>query len=233
MDHRPCTTIFAKRPLAGQVKTRLSPPLDPEQASDLALAMLDDTVQRELADHGSDLALAVSPPGELAWFEERYPSVPFIRVQEGQGLGERLAAWFEGRLGEASSVVVVGSDCPHLDAGLVGSAHERLSGGADVVFAPDVGGGYALVGLSRPAPELFLDVPMSVPDNLALTLDCAARLGLAVELLPEQRDVDTEEDLLAVARLLNTRVQEGRDGEGFPTRTHALLQEFLLGTGAH
>ena len=233
MDLRPCTTIFAKRPIPGQVKTRLAPPLDPDQASRLALAMLDDTVQRELADRSSDLALAVTPAEELPWFEERYPRVPFVRVQEGQGLGQRLAAWFEERLGEASSVVVVGADCPHLDAGLVGSAHERLSSGTDVVFAPDVGGGYALVGLSRPAPELFLDVPMSGPDNLALTLDCAARAGLSVELLPEQRDVDTEEDLMALARLLNTRVREGREGKGFPTRTHALLQEFLLGTGTH
>jgi len=233
MDLQPCTTIFAKRPLPGQVKTRLSPPLDPEQASGLALAMLDDTVERELENSSSDLALAVTPAEDLAWFEERYPRVPFVRAQEGQGLGERLAAWFDSRLTEASSVVVVGADCPHLDAGLVSSAHERLRGGADVVFAPDVGGGYALVGLGRPAPELFLDVPMSGPDNLALTLDCAARMSLTVELLPEQRDVDTEEDLLALARLLNTRVREGRIGAGFPKRTHALLQEFLLGTGTH
>lgn len=233
MDLRPCTTIFAKRPRAGQVKTRLSPPLDSQQASRLALAMLDDTVQRELADRTCDLALAVTPAADLSWFEERYPRVPFVRVQAGEGLGERLAAWFETLLAQASSVVVVGADCPHLEPGLVASAHERLSQGAQVVFAPDVGGGYALVGLSRPAPELFLDVPMSGPDNLALTLDRAAHAGLAVELLAEQRDVDTEEDLQAVARLLNTRVREGRVGKSFPARTHALLQEFLQETGTH
>ena len=233
MDLRPCTTIFAKRPLEGQVKTRLSPPLDWDQASRLALAMLDDTVQRELAERTRDLALAVTPAEDLSWFEARYPRVPVVRIQEGQGLGERLAAWFEKHLVQSSSVVVVGADCPHLDACLVDSAHEALGRGAQVVFAPDAGGGYALVGLSRPAPELFLNVPMSGPDNLALTLDRAARAGLAVELLPEQRDVDTEEDLLAVARLLNTRVREGRVGPGFPTRTHALLQEFLLCTGTH
>ena len=118
MDLRPCTTIFAKRPFPGQVKTRLSPPLDPDQASSLALAMLDDTVQRELADPSSDLALAITPAEDLPWFEDRFPRVPFVRVQEGEGLGQRLAAWFETRLGEASSVVVLGSDCPHLDAGL-------------------------------------------------------------------------------------------------------------------
>ena len=233
MDPRPCTTIFVKRPLPGQVKTRLTPPLDGDQASRLALAMLDDTVQRELADRTSDLALAVTPAEDLSWFEERYPRVPFVRVQEGQGLGERLAAWFEELLGQASSVVVVGADCPHLDEGLVAAAHERLSRRVQVVFAPDAGGGYALVGLSRPVPELFLDVPMSGPDNLALTLDSATRLGLAVELLPEQRDVDTEEDLMALGRLLNTRIREGKLGTGFPKRTHALLQEFLLGTGTH
>ena len=72
---------------------------------------------------------------------------------------------------------------------------------------------------------------MSRPDNLARTLDRAAELGLSVELLPEERDVDDENDLLALARELNTRRVAGDEAD-LPVRTAALLREFLLGSCA-
>ena len=38
--------LFAKRPVVGRVKTRLSPPLSPEQACDLYRAFLLDSLNR-------------------------------------------------------------------------------------------------------------------------------------------------------------------------------------------
>lgn len=229
MPPPPLTTIFAKRPTPGAVKTRLVPPLDGAGAAALASAMLEDALAAHRAEPSYATSLAVAPRGALAWFRERYPDLE-VAPQEGTGLGKRLAAWFERSLAVHLSVVVVGADCPLLTPATVRAAHERLAAGPrgpDVVLAPDTGGGYALVGLARPAPELF-DVPMSRPDNLERTLDRAAGLGLAVELFPEQRDVDQAADLTALARELRTRIQAGRVDPPFPRRTSATLDELNL-----
>jgi len=46
MRTRRLTCVMAKRPVAGAVKTRMCPPLAPEEAAELGLAMLDDTVAK-------------------------------------------------------------------------------------------------------------------------------------------------------------------------------------------
>lgn len=233
MDSSALTTVFSKQPVPGLAKTRLVPPLDPREAARLARAMLDDTVARHLGEPGSQrVALTVDPSESVEWFRARYPGVESVEAQRGAALGERLADWFERALVRAPSVVVVGADCPLLPRRLVATAHARLAEGADAVFAPDAGGGYVLVGLAAPAPELFLDVPMSTSDNLSATLDRAARAGLSVELLPEQLDVDDETDLVALARELNTLRELGRVDDDFPQATYAVLQDVLVGSGA-
>lgn len=197
------TAIFTKLPEAGLAKTRLCPPLSPEQAAELAEAMLADVVE-ELAGTG-DLEIAVAPVGgatandRRAWFRSRFPGIG-LTEQVGQGLGERLAGHFEARLANASSAVVVGSDVPELRAELVTRAHEVLADEADVVFGPDGGGGYYLVGARAARSELFTRVPMSTDDMYARTLELARELGLRVHELPVVGDVDTERDLERLSR---------------------------------
>jgi uncharacterized protein len=211
--------VFAKRPVPGEVKTRLVPPLTPGAAAEFAQAMLDDRMD---CLRGARLVIAPSPAGgEVAWARGRYPGCE-VSAQRGADLGARLAGWFE-RVGTG---LVVGADSPTLGGELVGLARTRLRAGADAVFAPDQGGGYALVGLTRSAPELFTEVPMSTEDNLDRTLDRARELGLTVELLPAQLDIDTEPDLAALLRELRTREAKGRRQE-FPERTFRALQALM------
>lgn len=215
------TAIFTKRPLPGRVKTRLSPPLSPQQGAELAEAMLDDLVERL---RGPELCLVVDPPEEAAWFRGRYDVE--VHIQEGEGLGERLARWFEESLLVHDQVVVVGSDLPALTRATVEEAHEHLAEGADVVFAPDLGGGYGLVGLSMPRPELFTGVTMSTERMLHDTLAVAVAAGLEPQVLAPVLDVDFRADLELLGRELDTA--EGLISEAdFPRRTHALLQTLL------
>jgi len=214
------TTIFTKRPAPGAVKTRLSPPLAPEQAAELALAMLDDTVRLCAAELGFETRLRVAPPSALAWFRARYEDVP-ATAQKGEGLGVRLAAHFAAHLtGSVGNVtcVVIGSDAPHLGVERIHAAHAALADGADVVLGPDEGGGYHLVGLRRPVPELFTEIPMSTGDMFERTATLARSLGLTLELVPRGYDIDTPDDLERLAREL-------RDPDLFPTdapvRPHA------------
>jgi len=67
-------------------------------------------------------------------------------------------------------------------------------GGADLVLGPATDGGYYLIGMREPVPELFQGIPWSTPQVLKATLDRARELGLRVELLSPLMDVDTIED---------------------------------------
>ena len=193
------TTLFSKRPQAGVAKTRLSPALAPPDAARLAQAMLLDSAQRLAAAFDLKPRLALAEEEDLDWFAQHVPWIPQRCVQVGPGLGERLAHHF-GTLGKGDSAVVIGSDQPLVPIEHMRQAHVFLEGGADLVLGPDQGGGYYLVGLRRSCPELFLDVPMSTQGMCQATQALACKLGLKVELLPAQLDVDTGADLQLLRR---------------------------------
>ena len=161
---------MAKRPAAGAVKTRLAPPLSAEEAAELALAMLDDTVGKCAAC--GDFETAIASAGDLGWFRARYPEVREIDAQEGEGLAERLAHAFERSAAARPgwSLVCVGADSPQVPAERIVAAHAAIEAGADLVLGPDRGGGYYLVGLARPVAEIFTRVAMSTPKMRERTL---------------------------------------------------------------
>jgi rSAM/selenodomain-associated transferase 1 len=216
------TALFTKRPVPGAVKTRLCPPLTPSQAAALAEAMLRDAADRLRSATGFRAALAYAPADAAAWFRAELPGLADHRPQRGDGLGARLAAFFEGALAEpwTETVVVIGSDQPLLGVDLIRAAHAALEDDADLVLAPDPGGGYGLVGLRAPCPELFTSVAMSTADMLDATLAKARAAGLEARLLETVDDVDTAADLARVGRALAVLDPAA---PGYPRRTAAAL----------
>jgi rSAM/selenodomain-associated transferase 1 len=193
------TIIFAKEPVPGQVKTRLSPPLLPEDACRLYLAFLEDILSEmgQLPDMA--LALAYTPAGAEGFFRKLAPAAVGLVPQEGRDLGERMlraAAWgFEAGF---QTVLLRGSDSPDLPAALLSEARQRLrTGASQVLLGPSRDGGYYLVGLQGLYPELFADIPWSTRKVLAETLSRTTELSLQVLLLPCWGDIDTYADLLA------------------------------------
>jgi rSAM/selenodomain-associated transferase 1 len=195
------TTIFAKKPAAGAVTTRLCPPLTPAAAAELALAMLDDTVEKCLGSTGFRTSIRASPAGESSWFRERYAGVFEVVEQEGEGLGERLARHFEqsSRVHPEWTLACIGADSPQVPAQRIEASHRALERGADLVLGPDRGGGYYLVALRRPRAELFTGVEMSTPGMCERTIELARSFGLRVVLLEADFDVDGPEDLRRLA----------------------------------
>jgi rSAM/selenodomain-associated transferase 1 len=126
-----------------------------------------------------------------------------FRAQAGRTLGDRLAAAFAREFATgARHVVIIGSDCPGLDARRLRAAFAALRR-RDVVLGPALDGGYYLIGLARPAPRLFRGIAWSTAGVAAQTLRRARALGLRWHLLPPLRDVDTAADARAVG-LLNS-----------------------------
>lgn len=202
--------VVAKAPEAGRVKTRLCPPLSPEEAARLAAAFLSDSLT-VAATPTLRARTALALDGTMA----QPPAVVPVTQQRGNSLGERIVHIFENGFCEGfQAVCVIGSDAPHLPAAFLIEAFGRLERGADVVLGPADDGGYYLTALSRPLPTLFEQIPWSGPDVLAATRARASAAGLSVSLLPPWYDVDTPSDLRRLREDLRRGVVHAPATEG-------------------
>jgi len=189
--------IFAKQPLPGKVKTRLTPTFSFQEAAEIYRCMLSDTLNKLTDLSGVEKFLFFeSSPGVEDFFQKNFPGIRMF-PQQGAGLGDRLEKAFETVFALGfESAAVIGTDSPDLPLSYLAEPFRLLEeGGADVVFGPAVDGGYYLVALERPCPELFRDIPWSTNRVLESSLATAATVGLQVECLPVWHDMDTVEDL--------------------------------------
>lgn len=203
--------IFAKEPRPGRVKTRLSPPLSPEEAAQLYHSFLQDILEEMARVPEIRLSLAFSPLGAQAFFRRLAPPGADLFPQEGADLGERMARAFDrGFAAGFGPVVLRGSDVPDLPAAAVSEAREVLATSqAQVVLGPCPDGGYYLVGLAEPQPRLFQGPAWSSSTVLADTLLLVRQLGLRVHLLPRWPDIDTYADLQAFLHRARPAPQPG------------------------
>jgi hypothetical protein len=186
--------VVAKRPQAGQTKTRLTPPLSPEEAADLYERFLKDTLDLIRQTANIQPIIAYLPEGEEAYFESLAPDFQLL-PQCGQDLGERLDNALSHCLQNGfAKAVIMDSDSPTLPAVYLAQAFSQLDT-ADVVLGPCDDGGYYLIGLKRPAPRLLREVRMSTPTVTGDTISLAHQAGLRVALLPTWYDVDTVTEL--------------------------------------
>jgi uncharacterized protein len=213
--------IFAKAPVAGQVKTRLCPPLTPDEAASLHGSLVLDVLERCQSLKGYDRILAGTPSSHHPFFramEARF-KIP-VWDQIGEDLGARMASAFHKALGSPyQSVVVMGTDIPGIDAALLVTAVKSLQD-HDVVLGPTVDGGYYVIGLRSPVPALFEHMPWSTGQVYSLTEQKVHALGLSLKILPTLRDLDTVEDLH-----IFIRDARDRQNQTLTSRTKNVLQE--------
>jgi rSAM/selenodomain-associated transferase 1 len=188
--------MVAKRPEAGLTKTRLSPPLSPQQAAELYACFILDTVALMTRLDSIDPIVAYAPRSAEAYFRERVTKAFALLPQVGNGLGERLNHVLNRCLQVGyDQVAVMNSDSPTMPPHYLHQAFAALDNPAvDVALGPTDDGGYYLIGLKRPCTRLF-DVKMSTPTVLQETLALARAEGLRAECLPTWYDVDTVHDL--------------------------------------
>jgi rSAM/selenodomain-associated transferase 1 len=186
--------IVAKRPVPGQTKTRLCPPLSAEQAAQLYECFLRDTLDLARAVSGVVRSIAYLPHEEDKYFRQLAPDFELL-PQVGASLGERLDNALTRCLSDGyERAVIMDSDSPTLPSTFVAQAFDALDD-ADVTLGPCEDGGYYLIGLRRPQPRLLREVRMSTPDVLRDTLALAEQDSLRVTLLPTWYDVDTIQEL--------------------------------------
>lgn len=188
--------VFAKAPRAGLAKTRLIPARGAAGAAALAARMLAHTLHHALASGMGAVELCAAPaPADPAWAGIELPAGVVCTAQGEGDLGARMARAARRALGAGEAVLLVGTDCPALDAACLRQAAGALRE-TDAVIAPAADGGYALLGLRRFDTGLFEDIAWSTPAVAATTLARLHALGWSCVRLPLMHDIDEPGDLV-------------------------------------
>jgi rSAM/selenodomain-associated transferase 1 len=194
-EDRCALAVMAKAPRPGKVKTRLSPPLTPEQASALNICFIRDTTEniRQVTEAGNSVGVvAYTPLGDEGAFDGLLPAAFQLLAQRGDGFGERLLHASEDLFACGfSAVCLIDSDSPTMPQDALRQAVETLSRAGDrMVLGGSDDGGYYLLGIKRLHHQLFERIDWSTERVFAQTLERAREIGLKAELLPIWYDVD-------------------------------------------
>lgn len=194
-------SIMAKAPEPGRVKTRLCPPLRPEQAAQLAEGFLLDTAATACALDEAEVLLVYD--GDRTRFPEPVQKLNAF-LQRGANLGLRIEHAARIALSRGAPAIVMGADIPGLPVDYLRQARTALRD-HDVVLGPSDDGGFYLIGMRSCPPGLLDGLAWSVPETYAV---CFARLeqrGLRVAKVAPYNDIDTIDDL----RAFKTRLASG------------------------
>ena len=195
--------VLAKAPEPGRVKTRLTPPLSPQQAARIAAAALQDTFRAVMASERSDDAVAVFDGDSSGWV----PPGVIVLPQASGGLDLRLAAAFNDvHARTRDSMVLIAMDTPQVSSAMIDDAIDALANPEiDAVFGPADDGGYWLLGLRALGSnelgydDLFHGVPMSTAQTGAAQRARLIMNGWKVHDVAPLRDIDTIDDITNVA----------------------------------
>jgi rSAM/selenodomain-associated transferase 2/rSAM/selenodomain-associated transferase 1 len=204
--------VFTRFPVVGKVKTRLIPALGAEGATGLHRQLTLRTLRTAATvaqQRGLGLEIHFDGGDESAmrhWLGDGF----IFRSQSRGDLGERMSSSFaQAFRNGADTVVIIGSDCPELSPELLHAAFDKLSNHA-VVLGPATDGGYYLIGLRQPRPELFQGIIWSSDKVLSDTLRMLAQTNVRPELLDPLGDIDTPPDLVLWKRVTEAEQADPR-----------------------
>lgn len=190
-----CILMFAKAPIAGKVKTRLTPPLSQYDAAKIQEAFIFDTLETLQTLRSVDLFMACYPSTHIFYnkVEEKF-NLNFIDQGDGN-LGERLKRVVKHLQSQGyKQIVILGSDSPSIPAKLIEDSF-RLLKEKDAVIGPSVDGGYYLIGLSCYLPGIFGDISWGGDTVFAETVGKIISADADYSVLPFWYDVDTIKEL--------------------------------------
>lgn len=187
--------IFAKAPITGQAKTRLSPALGMEGAANLARELLRHCVTEALAAQVGPVELCVAPSvHHPIWRDMTIPDAVQWSEQGEGDLGARLARAAQRVTLQGEAVLLIGTDCPDLSAAKLRDAAQVLER-HHACMVPVSDGGYALLGLQYYHSSFFSNIPWSTDKVAQLTRQRLFDQGIELQTLPMLHDIDEPSDL--------------------------------------
>ncbi|MEH2259380.1 TIGR04282 family arsenosugar biosynthesis glycosyltransferase [Nostoc sp.] len=189
--------IFTRYPEPGRTKTRLIPVLGNVGAANLQREMTEHTIfQVKELQKAIDISVEVRFAGGDSQLMQDWLGLDLVYQSQGEGdLGLRMVrSLFDAFQSGAEKVIIIGTDCPGVNAQILATAFEKLHA-FDLVLGPALDGGYYLIGLRQPIPQLFVNIEWGTAQVFQKTVDIAQKLNLSyVDLLP-LADIDRPEDL--------------------------------------
>lgn len=187
--------VFAKAPVPGEVKSRLAGVLGQEGAARLAARMLDDALARAKAAEVGPVELCCAPDASHPRFQTAAESGVQLTLQGEGDIGVRMRRALEDALLRHPRALLMGTDSPGLDTTRLRRAAQALVA-HDAVCVPATDGGYVLIGLARPCPQLFDGIAWSTSEVMSQTHRRAAEARIALYVLDPVHDIDEPEDLV-------------------------------------
>jgi rSAM/selenodomain-associated transferase 1 len=192
-SHSRSLILFARQPVAGQVKTRLEPALGIEGTLALYQRLLNKQITLVSQYLNANCQLWVEGDSAHEDFAE-FKGLAF--QQYGDDLGLRMSNALGNALGQHSNAILIGCDCPEYSHEYFDRAFLALEQGADVVLGPAMDGGYVLVGLRRAEQALFHGIEWGSDVVLKQTRERIKTLGLTCYELETLNDIDEPQDLV-------------------------------------
>lgn len=187
--------VFAKAPVPGLAKTRLAPALGEAGAAVLAERMLRQALAQAVAADVGPVELCAAPDASHPALQAAAAEHGVRLTEQGTGdLGVRMHRAFASSLMHHGRVLLIGTDAPALDAGVLRQAASALQD-HDAVFVPAMDGGYALVGQRRADPRWFSDMRWSHDRVMEDTRERLRAAGVRWAELPAVADIDEPADL--------------------------------------
>jgi len=188
--------IFCKAPIPGQVKTRLTPSLTDEQATQIHIELSEKTFSLATEKKLCPVQIWCSPSIEHPFFVKTHSAWDVsLKTQQGTDLGQRMLYAFKCALKQFDNAVIIGCDCPSLKHSDLEQAFIALNTNHPITIAPAEDGGYVLIGLNRLEEQLFSDIPWGTSEVLSITKSRINATRLDCLELQQQYDIDTIEDL--------------------------------------
>jgi uncharacterized protein len=202
VERSACTVlVFAKAPVTGTVKTRLCPPLTPEQAAELHRRLLWHTLETASSAALGPIELCCTPDTFDPFFAECRARFGLeLKTQAAGDLGVKMQKALTDALNRTDQAILIGSDCPTISPAYLRAAAAALTAENNVVIGPAEDGGYGLVGVAGVVPDLFAAIPWGTALVMNATLGRLMANGCRWRELPPIWDVDRPGDL---ARLAN------------------------------
>lgn len=192
---------FAREPVPGEVKTRMLPHLSPDEAASLHCDLVEWTARRLVASKLGPVQLWVSGAPMHSLFDLcRSLGVEDVCAQVGDDLGARMLQALNVGFEDYAKVVLVGSDCPELDADYLGEAVRALDS-VPVVLGEANDGGYVLIAATQIHANVFRNIPWGSETVFRKTIEALRNEGLDFTTLPALSDIDRPEDLAIWERI--------------------------------
>jgi rSAM/selenodomain-associated transferase 1 len=197
---QPELILFAKKPVPGQVKTRLQPDYLPERSAEIASFLIRATTELAISAWPGDIALYAWPDCDHALFRELASEYHLPLTSQAEGdLGAKMHQALHDGIARRGSAAILGCDVPHCGWDVIDQANDWLASGKNIL-GPTEDGGYYFIGLQQARSELFENIPWGGNRVLETTLTRAASLDVEFHFLKKLRDIDTANDLWLVAQ---------------------------------